>query len=1655
SFDNLEYKPLKIKPVIEVLGYLWIDKIYCTHLRINQYGYNDVEKIVNEINKIEINVETDKSILNLSLSEKNIQTNKQILNLPIINNMYAEKYKQENIKNVQVDSVHNWIDYSSQYLKIGTALDGIYRLNKNSLDGENIQTNSIDPRTFKIFLFGKEIPIYVEGQGDGIFDGSDFIEFVGERNMGGNHRVLSEYGEPYNEYLGRYTDTTVYWLTWGSGNGQRVKVNSSFDSSADTLDYYGEVIHTEKNAWFDFSASSQVRREHPFWFEYKTWHEGNINVGIKNKSFSVSDVVPNKNFKMFIKTRDFVSNISTNAHQVSLGLNSDSWSTPTFINKYEKIVLQSELNSNLLDDGNNILNINSAPTNANINVLLFDWYEVEYPRYLIPINSELKFSFPFITSVQERNIKLQNTISDSFSLWKYGDSYEKYSTARVDSRVSFADTVSNISKFIFMDESRILTPKIYYVKQFKNLRSTQNKADYIAITHKDFITKTNEYTQFISTHYSVDVMVVDVEDIYDEYSFGLFNPEAIKEFLKSSHSNWKAPSPKFVSLIGGATYDYYGNKFYNVSSVTERVKNYVPSFGAPVSDNWFVTWDTTGAYIPQMNIGRIPVTTNEELDWYFEKHQNYVQQDYDEWNKRYIFFSSGDASNSNELNSLRASNNFVIENYVNKIPVGGKAVHFFKTTEPSTNFGPFSSSYFQEEIDKGAVFISYSGHSGTQIWDNSITKPSQLANNSNRYPIVSDFGCSTGKFAEPDVDSFSELFTTGENGQALGYLGNSSLGYLSTSVAMVKIFFKKLLNENIVNVSEAHKQAKLELLQTNGSSSIYKLFSLTNTLIGDPIISLPIPEKPNFVIKQKNIKFSSEQIIDLQDSIGINILVQNLGNVSSDSIDILIVRSFQGVGDSVLIRKKMTVYEDTLRVKFLVKNKAGKHTLNIDLDSKNLFDELREDDNETQIIFNVSSSAIRPFVQNQFENGLKDSLVILNPTSIPNSEKILFEIADNNDFENQQVFTIPFDSLYTKFKLPILLNNKRYWGRMKIFGTNNFSSNFSFFLSKNNQVFMDSLSLTKLKFENVRLVENKIFLDSSIVKFHLLSAGFEDGQAAIISRNNTPHIPTPKVGHHIVLFHDERPHEFVKYKYFNTDGGEQVITKYIQFLDTLSTNFLVAIAVSDNGRISDVDLKNQIKSLGSQYIDKVGWRSSWAFIGKKGAETGTMPEIYSTRGKGSVTIDSVITFNYKEGKITTPEIGSTGKWKELTVNQETPSNSKIIYTPIGIKTDGSLDTLVQLNLSDSTADLSHIDAKIYPKIKIFADFTSSDDKQSPILKSLGVDYDMVSELAINYQVVSIEQDTLEQGDDANLSFYVYNVGESTADSFKVQVEVIKPDNSREKIFEQLVDSLGAEKRKQFKVAYNTINFNGARTFSISIDTEDKILELYEDNNFYTIPFYVKGDTTKPTMQLTVDGNDIFEGEYISSTPKIKIEMSEPSPIPITDTNSVNLFLNNKRISYKGNEDVIAISYSQSNPKVTVDYTPQLEDGEYEMKIFGKDASGNVVDSSGISKSFVVANDAKIMEIYNYPNPMTDETYFTFKLTQIPDEVKIRIFTIAGRMIKEIVLDSGELNFDLNKIYWDGLDTDGDEIGNGVYLYKVIMDVNGEKQVETKKLAVVK
>jgi len=1105
--------------------------------------------------------------------------------------------------------------------------------------------------------------------------------------------------------------------------------------------------------------------------------------------------------------------------------------------------------------------------------------------------------------------------------------------------------------------------------------------------------------------------------------------------------------------VGDASYDYHANK--TIFQNTPPINNIVPSFGAPVSDNWFVFWDTTSAYIAQMDIGRLPASSVEEFAHYFQKHQDYVSGEYDEWNKKYLFFSGGNFQDSVQLNTMRNINNLIIENYVKQPPIGGLTHHFYKAIDPITNFGPFTPEEINNAITQGSVFISYLGHSGTQTWDNGITDPTQLVNSVGRSPMVSDFGCSTVRFAEPDIISFAELSVNGLTGQSIAYLGNSSLGFTSTSYTFPEFYYSTILQDSVYNIGAAHRFAKIKLQEQFGSTGSIRLFVLTNTLIGDPIINLPIPLKPNFRIQSNNIELADNFPTDATDSLGIRVIYKNLGMVKSDSVSIKIIDLFnnQEIYNN-LIKRVIPLLLDTVLVYLPIKDNPGEHILSVSIDPDNLIDEIYDNDNTTELNFNVASSFVRSLLYYVDENTVDGNLILLNPSANASNDIIEVDFDKDPDFLNPHRYTYTQDTLYTIIEIDTTFE-QRTWIRYKLASSQEFGTVHSFIIDTLiGYSINDSTSFVNTVSDRINYNGNEWKLGVDSIKFELISAGLNDGNTAVISKNSQNFIPQSELrGHHLVTFNDST-YDFIEYRLFDLFAADTILQNYINYLDSLSNNVLVFFAVSDEGSYRlNSELKNKIKEFGSVYIDSLGWRSSWAFIGNKEAIPGSMPEAFSKQFEGRVTIDTTIVIFNNIGNLLTTKIGPVTKWKGFTTIIEEPLNSSLKFRPIGFKTNGIVDTLNYLVVNNGTADLSFINAEAYPNISILAEFNAGLDGTSPFLSQISVDYIGVPELGTNYQVVSIASDSVLIGEDANLKFYVYNVGESTSDSFKVKVEIINDDNSRITIFEQTEDSLAAGERRYFEVNHNTSSGSGSKTFFINIDSDKQVTELFEDNNFYTIPFYIKPDTTIPSMNITFDGYDILDGDYISAEPEIKIELSDPSLLPINDPSSVMIFLN--EVEIPSDSSILSYEFSETNPKVVVTFKPDLADGEYFLNVLGKDASGNLVDSAGVGRYFLVSNEAKILYVYNYPNPFKHATSFTFKLTQIPDEIKIKIFTIAGRLIKEIKLSSSQLNFDFNKIHWDGRDEDGDHLANGVYLYKVIMTAGDKTEAVTQKLAIVR
>jgi flagellar hook assembly protein FlgD len=123
----------------------------------------------------------------------------------------------------------------------------------------------------------------------------------------------------------------------------------------------------------------------------------------------------------------------------------------------------------------------------------------------------------------------------------------------------------------------------------------------------------------------------------------------------------------------------------------------------------------------------------------------------------------------------------------------------------------------------------------------------------------------------------------------------------------------------------------------------------------------------------------------------------------------------------------------------------------------------------------------------------------------------------------------------------------------------------------------------------------------------------------------------------------------------------------------------------------------------------------------------------------------------------------------------------------------------------------------------------------------------------------------------------------------------------------------------------------------------------------------------------------------------------------------------------------------------------------------KDASGNTSGANEYSIDFTVISKSSISYFYPYPNPCTTNMRFVYTLTgdKVPDDLLIRITTITGKVVREVTkqeFGSMHIGNNISDFAWDGTDTYGDRLANGVYLYQVLSKINGadlERRLNTK------
>ncbi|MFQ6042219.1 MAG: C25 family cysteine peptidase [Candidatus Poribacteria bacterium] len=470
-------------------------------------------------------------------------------------------------------------------------------------------------------------------------------------------------------------------------------------------------------------------------------------------------------------------------------------------------------------------------------IVYLNWFEVEYPRAFKAYNNRMEFEIPNqglyqfkITGFSKPNIEIYKGGFSKLSNVKIErDGVDK--TGGVQYAVTFVDEIVQPTKYIALTTENKKSPKAIVEDAPSKLRSSLNGADYIIIVYDDFYEDVLPLAKYRSNQFRV--AVVKVQDIYDEFSWGLLTPEAIRAFIRYAYHYWRPPAPSYVLLVGDASWDF------------RRGKNYVPAYyvhtykwGQTATDHSYVCVNGDDP-LPDLFIGRITTRTKEATRAVVEKIIRYESRPVlGDWRRHLLMLAAA--------GSFIGDSEQLLRDYV-PIDLGYRVARVY--TDPNSPYYG-DTAQLLDFWNSGSSFVHFTGHGGGHIWaDSSLftLNDVQFLSNKNHPAFVTSFTCFTGYFDDPSKSGLNEKLVNLEEGGAIAAFGSTGLGWVKGDYYMEQGLFKSLFRNGSRRIGQVIVETKVWMLLNTYHSLKVNMISLFN-LLGDAASVAPLPQRKMDVI---------------------------------------------------------------------------------------------------------------------------------------------------------------------------------------------------------------------------------------------------------------------------------------------------------------------------------------------------------------------------------------------------------------------------------------------------------------------------------------------------------------------------------------------------------------------------------------------------------------------------------------------------------------------------------------------------------------------------------------------------------------------------------------------------------------------------------------
>lgn len=778
-------------------------------------------------------------------------------------NFYFKKSPNENNKLKGKIYSDNSVLANGDFYKVKISSSGIYKITGSDLQAMGFSISNLATGRIKIYGNGggmlpepnsaftfddlQENAIEIHDiNNNGLFESSDYLLFYGKGPHAWNYNYLDgKFSHKHNLYDGY----AYYFVNIGDNDGLRL--GSTTGSTSNPNVFINDFIELKYYENDSLNNKGTGKRWYGEEYDIETSH---------NFKFSTTNAL-NTGFtyiKLAALGRSSASSaITVNANGISntLQFSAIPMTYDTDFGHYTYTEFQVPASNST-----NISTSYNKPTSSSEAWL--DYIEVMTARKLQVSESQMHFrNSQYLATGNIAEFTVTNGANSK--IWEITDWTKpqeiKFNINGADAK--FILESDSLREFILFSNSYLTVTNVGKVEN-QNLHSI-TQADYVICYNKIFKAYAEELAEYHRDKNFLNVVTVDQEQLFNEFSSGAKDVTALRNFMKMLYdrANGGTTRPKYLLLFGDASYDYKDRIESNTNIVMtfESDNSESPAYSYASDDYFGLLDDTEGNNCYgglDVGIGRFPVSTTEQARQMLDKLYVYnsvntstnnqscqtgtSKSAFRDWRNTVCFIGDDEDSNTHidQANDLAdyVSKNYPVYN-IDKIYLDA----YVQETSPGGQSYPEAERDLMARFEKGALLINYTGHGGeTKLAHEGLLEISDINNFSNIYnlPLFITATCEFSRYDDPKRVSAGELVWLNPNGGAINMLTTSRLTYSNSNFALNYLIMQKVFeqsNGEYYSVGDLMRMSKVAA----GSLTVNRNF----ILLGDPAQVLAYPRK--------------------------------------------------------------------------------------------------------------------------------------------------------------------------------------------------------------------------------------------------------------------------------------------------------------------------------------------------------------------------------------------------------------------------------------------------------------------------------------------------------------------------------------------------------------------------------------------------------------------------------------------------------------------------------------------------------------------------------------------------------------------------------------------------------------------------------------------